>query len=133
MATRSQSVFPVALSIARRMKRCGARSSERSFPFLFPGSAFSGAPPFSSLLAAWTGTAVETKMRSPQTTGDALPRPGIGTFQATPFDGLHERGGVASGEIPFPVGPLQWCQLPVDAAVAGAGSDAGLEPDPETR
>src|SRR5688572_28068803 len=131
MAARSQTVFPVARSIARTMKRCGSRSSDRSFPF--PFSPFSGAPPFFSLPASPTGTAVETKMRSPQTTGDALPRPGIATFQTMPFAGLQETGGVASGEIPFPVGPRQWCQLPVPAAAAGAGSDAGLEPDPEAR
>src|SRR5882672_3588830 len=45
------------------------------------------------------------KMRSPHTTGDDDPRPGISTFQRMFFVSLHSRGGSAYFETPFAYGP----------------------------
>src|SRR5262245_18800901 len=51
------------------------------------------------------GTAVRRKIRSPQTTGDADPRPGISTFHFTFFVSLHSTGGSARSEAPVAKGP----------------------------
>ena len=56
------------------------------------------------------GTAVSTKTRSPQTTGDADPRPGISTFQRMFFVSLHSRGGLAVGDTPVANGPRHCAQ-----------------------
>ena len=40
------------------------------------------------------------KMRSPQTTGDAEPRPGISTFHLMFLVSLHSSGGFADGDTP---------------------------------
>ena len=51
------------------------------------------------------GTAVSRKMRSPQTTGDDEPRPGISTFHLMFFVSLHSVGGSACRETPVAYGP----------------------------
>ena len=51
------------------------------------------------------GTAVSRKIRSPQTTGDAEPRPGISTFHLTFFVSLHSIGGSAVFDTPLAYGP----------------------------
>ena len=45
------------------------------------------------------------RRRSPQTTGDAEPRPGISTFQRTFFVSLHSVGGFADCETPVHLRP----------------------------
>src|SRR5262245_39650969 len=50
-------------------------------------------------------------MRSPQTIGDALPRPGIATFHFTFFVVDHSVGGFPFGATPVASGPRHWCQL----------------------
>src|SRR5262245_15247214 len=55
--------------------------------------------------------AVIRKMRSPQMTGDALPRPGTSTFHLTFLVSLHSDGGLPSGATPVPSGPRNWCQF----------------------
>ena len=52
-----------------------------------------------------TGTADSTKSRSPQTTGDEEPRPGISTFQRMFFVSLHSSGGSAVVDTPVACGP----------------------------
>jgi hypothetical protein len=47
-----------------------------------------------------TGTAVVTNTRSPHTTGDEEPRPGISTFQRMFFVSLYSTGGSAVVETP---------------------------------
>ena len=66
------------------------------------------------------GTAVSTKMRSPQMTGDADPRPGISTFQRTFFVSLHSVGGVADCETPLAYGPRHCGQKRSLAAIWSA-------------
>jgi hypothetical protein len=44
-------------------------------------------------------------MRSPHTTGDDEPRPGISTFHFTFFDSLHSVGGSAWRDTPVACGP----------------------------
>src|SRR5207245_3568544 len=51
------------------------------------------------------GTADSTKIRSPQTTGDEDPRPGMSTFQRMFFVSLHSVGGFANRETPLAYGP----------------------------
>jgi hypothetical protein len=63
------------------------------------------------------GTADNRKMRSPQTTGDADPRPGSSTFQRTFFASLHSSGGFAYFETPVAYGPRH-CGQKRSAAVA---------------
>ena len=50
-----------------------------------------------------------------QTTGDPEPFPGMAVFHLMFLVSLHSRGGFASGDEPFPSGPLQWDQVPADA------------------
>src|SRR5262245_52858623 len=49
-------------------------------------------------------------MRSPHTIGEALPRPGISTFQVTFFVSLHSSGGLAVDETPVACGPRHCAQ-----------------------
>lgn len=56
-------------------------------------------------------TAVRMKMRSPQTIGEALPRPGIATFHLTFFVVDHSVGGFPLGATPVASGPRHWGQL----------------------
>src|SRR5262245_49005778 len=49
-------------------------------------------------------------MRSPQTMGEADPRPGISTFQRTFFVSLQSSGGLADFEMPLASGPRHWGQ-----------------------
>src|ERR1700687_1183105 len=68
-ATRSQTVFPVRRSMAYTTKRWGT---------------LGWTPPLGACVAAqdaFDGIAVRRNSRSPQTTGEADPRPGISTFQ----------------------------------------------------
>src|SRR6056297_1211344 len=53
------------------------------------------------------GTAVTTKTRLSQTTGEPDPRPGIFAFHLTFSFGDQFVGGLASGAVPFPVDPRQ--------------------------
>src|SRR4029079_14684464 len=55
--------------------------------------------------------AVRMKMRSPQTIGDALPRPGMATFHLTFFVVDHSVGGFPLGATPVASGPRHWGQL----------------------
>src|ERR1700750_2420861 len=57
-------------------------------------------------------------MRSPQTIGDADPRPGISTFQRMFFVSLHSSGGSAVRETPVAYGPRHCGQ---DCFAAGSG------------
>ena len=69
--------------------------------------------------AAWasasvtpTGTAVETKTRSPQMTGVPAPRPGISFFQRMFLVSLHSSRRLRQVETPVPSGPRhcgQYC------------------------
>src|SRR5262245_9876345 len=97
-ATRSQTVLPVLRSRARTVYLCATRGCTPP----------SGAWEASSDAAA--GTAVATKTRSPQTTGEADPRPGISTFQRTFFVSLHSTGGLAVFDTPVALGPRHWPQ-----------------------
>ena len=56
-------------------------------------------------------TAVRMKMRSPQTIGVELPRPGRSIFHLTFFSSLHSVGGLPREAKPVPSGPRHWCQL----------------------
>src|ERR1043165_8723 len=68
------------------------------------GSALTvGALVFSAVFGV--SIAVNTKTRSPQTAGVAVPEPGRATFQRTLFVSLHSRGGVALGATPRAGGP----------------------------
>lgn len=58
-----------------------------------------------------TGCAPETKIRSSQTIGVEIPRPGIATFHLTFFVVFHSIGGFAVEEEPLPVGPRQLFQF----------------------
>jgi hypothetical protein len=75
------------------------------------------------------GTALSTKMRSPQTTGVELPLPGIATFQRTFLVSLHSTGGAAVGATPVMSGPRHCGQklsaLP-SAALAAAANDSDV-------
>jgi len=51
------------------------------------------------------GTAVSRKTLSPQTIGDADPRPGISTFQRMFCVSLHSVGGLPCRATPFASGP----------------------------
>src|SRR5712691_506552 len=51
------------------------------------------------------GTADRTNIRSPQTTGEADPRPGISTFHRTFFVSLQSDGGLADWETPLAYDP----------------------------
>ena len=82
-AMRSHAIFPVARSKAYTTKRCV------SLGVMPPRGVCVPAPD------ADAGMAVRTNTRSPQTTGDDDPRPGISTFQRTFFVSLHSSGGVA--------------------------------------
>src|SRR6185503_6376075 len=52
-----------------------------------------------------SSVAVVSQMRSPWTTGDDHPFPGIATFQRTFFVSLHVSGSPCSSDTPCPVGP----------------------------
>ena len=52
-----------------------------------------------------SSVAVVSQMRSPWTTGDDQPFPGIATFQRTFLFSLHVNGSPVSSETPCPVGP----------------------------
>jgi hypothetical protein len=70
-----------------------------------------------STRALLSGRYVVTKTRSPQTTGDEWPFPGIGIFQATFSVPLQRVGTSVSAERPSPCGPRHMGQ---SAAVAVA-------------
>ena len=77
--------------------------------------------------AAWasaslapTGTAVDTKSRSPQMTGVPAPRPGITFFHRMFLVSLHSTGGFASLETPVPSGPRHWGQYRSPSAADSA-------------
>src|SRR5689334_16389002 len=63
-------------------------------------------PRLAPLSVAWA-----MKIRSPQTTGEALPASGSGVFQRTFSFALHFKGGALSDEYPSPVGPRQLGQF----------------------
>ena len=65
------------------------------------------------------GTAVSTNRRSPHTTGEPDPRPGISIFQRTFFVSLHSAGGSARLDTPVAYGPRHCGQY-----ASPAGSDA---------
>src|SRR6185436_16169913 len=52
-----------------------------------------------------SSVAVVSQIRSPWTTGDDHPFPGIATFQRTFFVSLHVSGSPCSSDTPCPVGP----------------------------
>src|SRR5690349_7632228 len=67
--------------------------------------------------------AVRTNIFSPQTTGVALPEPGISTFQRTFLVSLHSTGGSLSGAQPSLLGPRHWGPRPGrSCAKAGTAS-----------
>jgi hypothetical protein len=68
------------------------------------------------------GTADSTNTRSPQTMGEADPRPGISTFQRTFFVSLHSVGGSPYFETPVAYGPRHCGQKR-----SAAGSAASIE------
>jgi hypothetical protein len=61
--------------------------------------------------------------RSPQTTGDDEPRPGISTFQRMFLVSLHSVGGVADRDTPVANGPRHWGQKRSRAAAPAAPPD----------
>ena len=63
--------------------------------------------------------AVRTNTRSPQTTGDAHPRPGISTFQRTLLVSLHSVGGLAVRDTPAAKGPRHCGQYRSPPSAAG--------------
>jgi hypothetical protein len=74
---------------------------------------------------ASAGTAVRRKILSPQTTGEADPRPGISTFHRMFFVSLHSSGGVALREMPLATGPRHIGQkLSADGAWARTATTA---------
>src|ERR1051326_4681736 len=83
--------------------------------------------PTLSLASPFAGTALVTKMRSPQITGLECPRPGISVFHSTcsPFSPSHSVGG-APLPIPLAPGPRNWGQLE-SAAVATAAARKSVE------
>ena len=97
-AVRSHTTRPVRRSIARIVNRWTSRG--RTWPL---GSC-EAAP------EAPIGIAVETNSRSPHTTGDDEPRPGISVFHRMFFVSLHSTGGSAVLETPFAYGPRHWGQ-----------------------
>jgi hypothetical protein len=62
--------------------------------------------------------------RSPQTTGEAEPRPGISIFQRTFFVSLHSVGGVAVRDTPVMCGPRHWAQYLSAGACAESAATA---------
>ena len=86
-------ILPSFRLIAMITKRCTPRTGS-------PPRGACGSP-----TSPPAGTAVNRKTRSPQTTGDAEPRPGISIFQRRFFDSLHSAGGVADAETPLICGP----------------------------
>src|SRR5829696_3219329 len=69
-----------------------------------------GAAPVDEVVFGWAAvrsilTAVRIKMRSLQTIGDALPRPGMATFHLMFFLVDHSVGGFPLGATPFACGP----------------------------
>src|SRR5262245_49345745 len=54
--------------------------------------------------------ALRRKTRSPHTTGDDDPRPGISTFHLTLCFSLHVVGGLAVFDTPVMYGPRHWAQ-----------------------
>ena len=77
-----------------------------------------------------SGTALVTKMRSPQTTGLEWPRPGIGVFQATfvPAATSQVSGGWPAASTPLASGPRNEGQRWASAA-AGTAEERGAEQD----
>src|SRR4029079_11253347 len=106
-AVRSQTTLPVLRSSATTRNLCVCRG------FLPPCGACTSAP------VAAAGTAVSKNTRSPQTIGDADPRPGISVFHRTFFVSLHSTGGSAVFDTPVAWGPRHWGQY-FSAAVSGA-------------
>jgi len=68
------------------------------------------------------GMAVAMKILSFQTTGDEVPLPGMGIFQAMLTPSLQFRGGFALGLYPVARGPRHWGH----ASVAGVSAFKGM-------
>src|SRR5262245_2477332 len=92
-AVRSQIVLPVRRSMASTANLYVSRGRS------CPRGACDAVP------STPCGTAESRKIRSPHTTGDADPRPGISTFHRMFFVSLHSVGGLAVFETPVAYGP----------------------------
>src|ERR1700682_5076258 len=109
-AVRSHTTRPVRRSIARIVNRWTSRG------WTWPLGSCEVTP------AAPIGIAVKTNSRSPQTTGDDEPRPGISVFHRMCFVSLHSTGGSALLETPLAYGPRHWGQN--RSATGSAASNA---------
>ena len=76
--------------------------------------------------AGVVGTAVVTKMRSPQTTGDENPRPGTVAFQAI-RSVLFQVSGASPRAIPSFEGPRQAGQSASPATMGGDQEDEKVD------
>src|SRR6185436_20498578 len=73
-----------------------------------------------------SSVAVVSQMRSPWTTGDDHPLPGIATFQRTFFVSLHVSGSPCSSDTPCPVGPRNCGQSDVETSNKSKNKIRGL-------
>src|SRR6185436_21086783 len=105
-ATRSQRIFPLRLSIAYSIHRCGVRSSDASPSPYSPGLNVA----FGLLLIA-----LVTKIVSPDTIGLECARPGTVVFQKmfSPFAGFHVSGRFCFSLTPDASRPRNDGQSPV--------------------
>src|SRR5215813_10643842 len=71
-----------------------------------------------------SSVAVVSQIRSPWTTGDDQPRPGIGTFQRILEVSLQLSGRPCSSEVPCPVGPRNCGQSVVGKSRVKSSSSA---------